>query len=313
MLRLAMTTDAETFDRVREPLADRGIAVEHVRAKERSLRVAGGESDGGQSAIDGDGDGRQSAADVDGEFDGFDVGFVYPSRLMEGAVVDARLSVPWVNGRDAVLASRNKAGALAALDDAGLPTPRTTLVSNPVDEAVVTDAVSSFSYPVVVKPNSATRGVGVATAGDLDSLLGVVDYLNLVHDYRATGDKSYLIQEFLPDARDYRAMVVDGAYAGAVRRELPADARERGRWKHNVHRGAEATGVDLPERARELAERAADVLGIDYLGVDLLETDDRLVVNETNARPTVDAATKYEPDFYDRLAGLVERTAAREN
>ncbi|OYR45011.1 RimK family alpha-L-glutamate ligase [Halorubrum sp. Ea8] len=304
MLRLAMTTDAETFDRVREPLADRGIAVEHVQAKERSLRVAGGEGDGGQSGIEGN--------DA-GEFDGFDVGFVYPARLMEGAVVDARLSVPWVNGRDAVLASRNKAGALAALDDAGLPTPRTTLVSNPVDEAVVTEAVSSFSYPVVVKPNSATRGVGVATAGDLDSLLGVVDYLNLVHDYRATGDKSYLIQEFLPDARDYRAMVVDGAYAGAVRRELPADARERGRWKHNVHRGAEATGVDLPERARELAERTADVLGIDYLGVDLLETDDRLVVNETNARPTVDAATKYEPGFYDRLAGLVERTAAGEN
>jgi ribosomal protein S6--L-glutamate ligase len=229
---------------------------------------------------------------------------------MEGAVVDARLSVPWVNGRDAVLASRNKAGVLAALDDARIPTPRTTLVSNPVSEAVVTEAVSSFSYPVVVKPNSATRGVGVATAGDLDSLLGIVDYLNLVHDYRATGDKSYLIQEFLPDARDYRAMVVDGAYAGAVRRELPPAARERGRWKHNVHRGAEATGVDLPDRARELAERAADVLDIDYLGVDLLGTDDRLVVNETNARPTVDAATKYEPDFYDRLAGLIERTAA---
>ena len=296
MLRLAMTTDAETFDRVREPLAARGIAVDHVQAKERSLRVSGGD--------------RTAPGEGDGEFDGFDVGLVYPSRLMEGAVVDARLTVPWVNGRDAVLASRNKAGALAALDAAGLPTPRTTLVSNPVSEAVVTDAVSSLSYPVVVKPNSATRGVGVATAGDLDSLLGVVDYLNLVHDYRATGDKSYLIQEFLPDARDYRAMVVGGAYAGAVRRELPPDAGEAGRWKHNVHRGAEATGVDLPERARELAERAADVLGIDYLGVDLLATGDRLVVNETNARPTVDAATKYEPDFYDRLAALIERTAA---
>jgi ribosomal protein S6--L-glutamate ligase len=33
------------------------------------------------------------------------------------------------------------------------------------------------------------------------------------------------------------------------------------------------------------------------------------VVNETNARPTVDAATKYEPGFYDRLAALVRRTA----
>ncbi|PAU78788.1 RimK family alpha-L-glutamate ligase [Halorubrum salipaludis] len=307
MLRLAMTTDAETFERVREPLADRGIAVEHVQAKERSLRVSGSEDR--EPADPPTGADGGSAAER-GEFAGFDAGFVYPSRLMEGAVVDARLSVPWVNDREAVLTSRNKAGVLAALDDAGLPTPRTTLVSNPVDEAVVTEAAADFSYPVVVKPNSATRGVGVATATDLDSLLGVVDYLNLVHDYRATGDKSYLLQEFLPDARDYRAMVVDGAYVGAVERKLPADALAEGRWKHNVHRGAEATGIDLPDRARELAERTAAVLGIDYLGVDLLETDGRLVVNETNARPTVDAATKYESDFYDRLAGLIERTAA---
>jgi ribosomal protein S6--L-glutamate ligase len=289
MLRLAMTTAAETFERVREPLAERGIAVDHVQAKERALRVSGGDSTD--------------------EFAGFDAGFVYPSRLMEGAVVDRRLSVPWVNGRAAVLTSRNKAGVLAALDEAGVPTPRTTVVSNPVDEAVVTDAVAPFEYPVVVKPNSATRGVGVATAADLDALLGVVDYLNLVHDYRATGDKSYLIQEFLPEARDYRAMVVDGAYAGAVERRLSPDAVEAGRWKHNVHRGATATGVDLPERARTLAERAAAVLDIDYLGVDILASDGRLVVNETNARPTIDAATKYEPGFYDRLAALVERTA----
>ena len=297
MLRLAMTTNAGTFERVRGPLGDRGITVEHVQAKERSLRVAGGK--------------RGTETEGFDEFDGFDAGFVYPSRLMEGAVVDTRLSVPWVNGRDAVVTSRNKAGVLATLDDAGIPTPRTVMVSNPVDESVVVDAASSLSYPVVVKPNSATRGVGVAKAHDLDSLLGIVDYLNLVHDYRATGDKSYLIQEYLPNARDYRAMVVDGAYVGAVRRALSSDALDSGRWKHNVHRGAEATGIDLPERARALAERTAAALDIDYLGVDLLETDDRLVVNETNARPTVDAATKYEPDFYDRLAGLVERTAAR--
>jgi len=297
MLRLAMTTDAETFERVREPLAARGIEVGHVRAKERSLRVSGGDDE---------------SADVADEFDGFDVGLVYPTRLMEGAVVDERLGVPWVNGRDAVVTSRNKAGVLAALDAAGLPTPRTTLVSNPVSESVVVDAVEGFSYPVVVKPNSATRGVGVATASDPDSLLGVVDYLNLIHDYRATGDKSFLIQEFLPDARDYRAMVVDGAYAGAVRRELDADALAAGRWKHNVHRGATAHGVDLDPEARDLAERAAETLEIDYLGVDLLKTDDRLVVNETNARPTVDAATKYEDDFYDRFAALIRRRAKRE-
>ena len=299
-----MTTDAETFERVRGPLADRGIEVGHVRAKERALRVSSGDSTGAA----GGGTEGDAAADPD-EFAGFDVGLVYPTRLMEGAVVDERLGVPWVNGRDAVVTSRNKAGALAALAGDGLPTPETTLVSNPVDESVVVDAVEGFSYPVVVKPNSATRGVGVATATDLDSLLGVVDYLNLVHDYRATGDKSFLIQEYLPNARDYRAMVVDGAYAGAVERVLDDDALAAGRWKHNVHRGATARGVDLDPEARDLAERAAETLGIDYLGVDLLASGDRLVVNETNARPTVDAATKYEDDFYDRLAALIRRTA----
>ncbi|QUO48359.1 ATP-grasp domain-containing protein [Halorubrum ruber] len=300
MLRLAMTTDAETFERVREPLADRDIEVGHVRAKERSLRVSGGESSAGDTG---------DVAAGPEEFAGFDVGLVYPTRLMEGAVVDERLGVPWVNGRDAVVASRNKAGVLARLSAAGLPTPKTTLVSNPVDESVVVDAAEEFSYPVVVKPNSATRGVGVATATDLDSLLGVVDYLNLIHDYRATGDKSFLIQEYLPDARDYRAMVVDGASAGAVERVLDDDALAAGRWKHNVHRGATAEGIALDPEARDLAERAAETLGIDYLGVDLLATDDRLVVNETNARPTVDAATKYADDFYDRFAALIRRTA----
>jgi len=103
-------------------------------------------------------------------------------------------------------------------------------------------------------------------------------------------------------------MLVDGEYVGAVERRLPADALEAGQWKHNVHRGAEATGVDLPSELRELAERTADALDIPWLGVDLLVTDDRAVVTETNARPTVDSATKYEPGFFDDLAALIRTT-----
>jgi ribosomal protein S6--L-glutamate ligase len=285
MLRLAVTTRAETFERMRDPLAERGIEVVHVQAKERTLPLT-----------------------VDSpDLPTVDVGFVYPSRPMEGGAVDAFLDVPWVNGREAILTSRNKAGVLATLSQAGVPVPQTTLVSNPVGERDVVEALDAFDRPVVVKPNSTTRGIGIAKASDLDSLLGVVDYLNLLHDYKATSDRSYLLQEYLPDARDYRAMVVDGTFVGAVERRLPDDALDEGRWKHNVHRGAEAVGVDLPAEHRRLAERTAEILDIPYLGVDLLETDDRLVVNETNARPTIDTATKYEPGFYDRLAALVRR------
>ena len=284
MLRLAVTTDAETLARIRDPLAERGIECEFVPTSERTLPLTD-------------------------DLGSFDVGFVFPPRLAEGGVADALLDVPWVNGREAVQRSRYKAETLARLSRAGVPTPETTMVSNPVSESDLVAVWESFDAPVVVKPNSTTRGTGVAKCADLDSFLGVVDYLDLVHDYRATGDRSFLVQEYLPDAVDYRVMCVEGEYVGAVERRLTEEALTEGRWKHNVHRGAEATGVDLPERLQTLAEDAAGALGIDWLGVDLLVTGDRAVVNETNARPTVDSATKYEPGFYDRLAGLIRDTA----
>ena len=287
MLRLAVATNSETYERMAEPLADRDIEVGHVATTERAIPL------------------------TESPYDDYDVGFVYPSRVMEGAVADAMLSVPWVNDREAILRSRNKADVLTRLGRADVPVPESVLVSNPADEADLVAAFERLDQPVVVKPNSTTRGVGVTTAHDLDSFLGIADYLDLVHDYRATGDQSFLVQAYLPDARDYRAMVVDGDYVGAVERRLPDGARERGRWKHNVHRGAVAEGVELPEELQRLAERTADVLDIPYLGVDLLVTDDGAVVNETNARPTIDSATKYEDGFWDELSVLIRETAAR--
>jgi ribosomal protein S6--L-glutamate ligase len=68
--------------------------------------------------------------------------------------------------------------------------------------------------------------------------------------------------------------------------------------------------VDLPPDLRALAEQAAEAMDVPFLGVDLLVTDDRAVVNETNARPTIDDATKYEPGFWDDLAKLIRETAS---
>jgi len=316
MLRLAVATDAETYERMQSPLADRGIEADAIETAERSVHVTGSAG----------GDGSRVGA---GQFDGvFDVGFVFPPRIAEGGVADALLGVPWINDRECVLRSRGKGETLARLSRAGLPTPETVTISNPADEAVLKDAFERIGPPAVVKPNSTTRGTGVALSGDLDSFLGICDYLDLVHDYRATGDRSFLVQEFLPDARDFRAMLIDGEVVGAVERRLPDEALAAGQWKHNVHRGAEATGADLEEElgeearevaeatgvdldggvgeeAREVAEAAAEALEIPWLGVDLLVSDDRIVVNETNARPTIDEATKYEPGFWDDLAALV--------
>ncbi|MFU8867356.1 ATP-grasp domain-containing protein [Natronococcus sp.] len=288
MIDLAVANAEETFDRMRDPLAERGIRAHHVPVSERIVSLG---------------------ADAPWTADEYDVGFVYPGRPMEGGVADALLEVPWLNDRQAILTSRNKAEVLARLERADLPVPKSVYVSNDVGEGELIEAFDRFEPPVVVKPNSTTRGVGVAKAHDLDSFLGICDYLSLVHDYRATGDRSFLVQEYLPDATDYRVMVVDSEYVGAVERRLPDDAVREGQWKHNVHRGAKARGVDLPAERRRLAESVADRLEIPFLGVDLLETGDRVVVNETNARPTIDEATKYDPSFYDRLAGVISERA----
>ncbi|ELY55871.1 ATP-grasp domain-containing protein [Natronolimnohabitans innermongolicus] len=284
MIDLAVANDQETFRRMRAPLAERGIRVHHVPASERVVPLG---------------------ADSPWSGEEYDAGFVYPGRLMEGGVADALLEIPWLNDHETVLTSRNKAEVIARLGQADLPVPESVYVSNDVGEDELTNVFDRFEPPVVVKPNSTTRGVGVAKAHDLDSFLGICDYLSLVHDYQATGDRSFLVQEYLPDATDYRVMVLEGEYVGAVERRLPDAAVSEGQWKHNVHRGAKATGVDLPLELRDLAESVASELEIPFLGVDLLETDDRVVVNETNARPTIDEETKYESDFYDRLAAAI--------
>ncbi|MFB6162247.1 MAG: RimK family alpha-L-glutamate ligase [Halococcoides sp.] len=281
MITLGMATQGETFDRLQRVLADRGIEVVGLPVSGRVIDLA------------------------DPDWPAFDVGLVVPSRDIEGAALVAAADGSWINDRRAVQTSRNKAAVHARLERAGLPTPPTRLVSNPVDRAAVYEAAEQLGYPVVVKPTSTTRGVGLARAPDPDTLAGILDYIDLVQDYRATGDKSYLLQAFVPDARDVRAMVIEGTCVGAVERRHP-DGR---RWRHNVHRGAQASGVDLDDRLRGLAEEVAETLDIDYLGVDILVGPEGPVVGETNARPTVDAIDKYDPDVLDRLVALIQDRA----
>lgn len=283
MVTLAVASAAETFDRLATMLPPHGIEVKHFLTTGQIIDLTPAEF----------------TTDIS-----FDVGFVYPPRIQEGLVNDVALGIPWVNTRADILLSRNKGAVLAKLHRAGISVPRTSYLSNPVDKSELAAAFSTFDSPVVVKPNATTKGTGVVKVHDIDSLYGVADYLSVLHEFPPTADKSYLIQEFLPDARDYRVMVLDGTYVGAVERRLPRDG-----WTHNVHRGARASGVELPNKLRRLAERVATTLDITLLGIDLLVTENRVVVLETNARPTIDESAKYQDGFAQRLADVVKRTA----
>lgn len=284
-LDLAVASDGPTRTRLQRHLPPLGIAVHH-------LAVGAGVDEIGRSFND----------------EAYDVGFVYPTRTVEGDVITAATGLPWVNDRDDILTTRNKAGSLTMLHAAGIPIPRTVHISSPADEAAVVEAFRSFDGPVVLKPNTTTKGIGHVLLTDEDSFRGVFDYIDLLHSFPATRDRSFLLQRYLPEARDLRVTIVDGSVVGAVERQLPDDTA--GKWVKNVHRGATAVPVDPPQEVLELAQRVATELSIDLLGVDILFTSQGPLVLEVNGRPTIDRIEKYTSDVYDRLAALIERTAA---
>jgi RimK family alpha-L-glutamate ligase len=79
--------------------------------------------------------------------------------------------------------------------------------------------------------------------------------------------------------RDLRVYIVDGEVVGAMYRYAP-----EGDWRTNVALGgdvADATG-EMPDEARETALYAAEVMGLDYVGVDLVEGEDGWFVLEVN-------------------------------
>jgi hypothetical protein len=79
--------------------------------------------------------------------------------------------------------------------------------------------------------------------------------------------------------RDARVYVVGGEIIGAMYRNAP-----EGDWRTNVSLGGEVLDAtdDLPAEAKDIARRAAEAVGLDYSGVDLIETPDGWAVLETN-------------------------------
>jgi RimK family alpha-L-glutamate ligase len=107
------------------------------------------------------------------------------------------------------------------------------------------------------------------------------------------GNRQAFLQDLIDrdedEHRDLRVYVVDGSIVGAMYRYAP-----EGEWRTNVALGGDvldATG-DLPTEAKETALYATEVMGLDYVGVDLIEGDDGWFVLEVN--PTAGFKGLYE-------------------
>jgi [lysine-biosynthesis-protein LysW]--L-2-aminoadipate ligase len=206
-----------------------------------------------------------------------------------------------LNRPAALLTAHDKLATAVALGRAQLPQPRT---------AHVRDARSSLSFgpPYVVKPRFGSWGRDVVIAGTSSELECRLLELGRRGWFRRQGA---LVQELLrPTGVDLRIVVAGGEVIGAVERLAPP-----GEWRTNVSLGARRLPACPTPEARHLAVAAADAVGLDLAGIDLVERADRsLVLLEVNG--AVDFTSEYGLDGDDpfalaaaRLAGARAETA----
>jgi RimK family alpha-L-glutamate ligase len=163
----------------------------------------------------------------------------------------------------------DKAWTSALLERAGLPTPETVVCERAEDAFAAFRAMGD----VVVKPVFGSMGLGISRVSDEDMAWRVFRVVETVRGV-------YYVQRFIPHGeRDVRAFVIGGQVVGAIERSAPG-------WRTNFSRGAQVQACALPPAWTDLALRAAEAVGAEYAGVDLLPaTDGTIHVLEVNGIP----------------------------
>jgi RimK family alpha-L-glutamate ligase len=174
-----------------------------------------------------------------------------------------------MNTARAIERTVDKAWTSDILERAGLATPETVACERADDAFAAFRAMGD----VVVKPIFGSMGLGISRVSDEDMAWRVFRVVETVRGV-------YYLQRFIPHAgRDIRVFVVGGQVLGAMERSAPG-------WRTNFSRGGSVRRFELPPEWAELAVRAAEAVGAEYAGVDLLPAPDGTVyVLEVNGIP----------------------------
>lgn len=238
-------------------------------------------------ALLGPGDVALARVDVRPTLDGVEDGLELVGRL-------AAKGVRVFNDPSAILASHDKLLTARALRLAQLPHPATAYATpgRPLD--------AELDVPLVVKPRFGSWGAGIQLCRNHDQLEAALRDLASEPWFERQGA---LVQELVPPrGHDLRLVVAAGEVVGAIRR-----AAAPGEWRTNVALGAVRHRVVPDAHAKHLAVAAADAVGGDFVGVDLLPTGTSdYVVLEVNA--AVDFTSEYAFDG-DVCAAALEALA----
>lgn len=209
---------------------------------------------------------------------------LYPVRVLESS------GLPVLNHYAALRLCRDKAQTYLHLKDASIPFPDTLWLAGDWTPELVEEHCGP--PPHVVKIANGSQGEGVALSESWRSLASLVGAL------QAAG-AAVLVQRFLAESqgRDTRVLVVGGRAVGAAVRQ----ASTPGEFRSNLHLGGRAEIVEPTLEQCLVAEAAANCLGLDIAGVDLLQSRDGPTVVEVNGSPGYEASEFFVKHVWDYL------------
>lgn len=185
-----------------------------------------------------------------------------------------RRGVRLVNGPETIDLVADKLHTMQRLARAGLPIPATILGKFPMGVDVVEE---ELGFPLIVKTLRGTRGTGVLKCEDRSQF---EDLAGLLESADAKAD--FLFQHYVRSShgRDVRVLVIGGRVIAAMERRSPA-----GHFKSNVSLGGVGIAYTPTGEMADLAARAADTLGLEIAGIDILFDNEGYRICEANSAP----------------------------
>ncbi|MEM2975998.1 MAG: RimK family alpha-L-glutamate ligase [Candidatus Bathyarchaeia archaeon] len=183
----------------------------------------------------------------------------------------AMTNAPVINSPEALQKVRNKFLTACMLKKAGLPIPKTYLTE-----------MSHWAYRMsrnfkqtIYKPLVGSLGFGSMKFEDVDMAFNAYKTLEQL-------GQPIHIQEYLENpGKDIRAFVIGEQIIASIYRIAPANT-----WKSNVAQGSKCKPIQLSPQLNEQVLKATETLGLNYAGVDILETAEGPVFLEVNGAPS---------------------------
>ena len=203
-----------------------------------------------------------------------------------------------LNESVAIGRSRDKLRSLQLLARKGIGLPVTAFAhSDDFADDVIEIAGGA---PVVIKLLEGTQGIGVVLGETHNSAKSVIQAFRGVK-------VNIMVQEFIKEAggSDIRCLVIGDRVIASMKRQ-----GAKGDFRSNLHRGGSAEVIKITPEERSTATRAANIMGLNVCGVDLLRSKHGPVVMEINSSPGLEGIEKATGiDVAKEIIQFIEKNA----